>query len=255
MGFCYFNNVAIAARQYRRLFNRRVLILDWDIHHGNGTQQEFYSDPEVMYISIHRHDGGNFFPGTGAPEDTGSGPGLGRTANIAWSAAESPLSDAEYLAAMRAVVVPLVKAFQPSVILVSAGYDAAPGHVTTMGGYTVSPACFGALTQSLVAQAEGRVVLALEGGYTGPGVAESVLHCLRALMGEPSPRDTGVTRGELERVPLLSAVRDIHHTLQCLIPYWPGLSASSAWAACPHMQFLDLQPMDIAGLSNLRVWE
>jgi len=71
LGFCFFNNVAIAARQYRRLFNKRVVIFDWDIHHGNGTQQEFYSDPEVMYISIHRHDGGNFFPGTGAPEETG----------------------------------------------------------------------------------------------------------------------------------------------------------------------------------------
>ena len=92
LGFCYFNNVAIAAKQYRRLFNQRIVIFDWvccrynnflryfashcaiyqDIHHGNGTQQEFYSDAEVLYISIHRHDSGNFFPGTGAPEETGN---------------------------------------------------------------------------------------------------------------------------------------------------------------------------------------
>ena len=127
-----------------------------DIHHGNGTQQQFYSEAEVLYISIHRHDGGNFFPGTGAPEETGAGPGVGTNANIAWSvvrsctllallmtltqlmdtcmilcrglcvdrkgfpvtswysrsASDNPLADAEYLAAMRAIVLPLIKAFR-----------------------------------------------------------------------------------------------------------------------------------------------
>ena len=98
-----------------------------DIHHGNGTQQEFYSDSEVLFVSIHRHDGGNFFPGTGAPDETGlqyqqyiyttrtfifvSGhaPGDGKTVNIAWSSSQQPLGDAEYLAAMRTVVTPIIK--------------------------------------------------------------------------------------------------------------------------------------------------
>lgn len=253
MGFCFFNNVAVAARQYRRLFNRRVVIVDWDIHHGNGTQQEFYTDPEVFYISLHRHDSGNFFPGTGAKEETGAAAGAGTNCNIAWSAAEAPLSDAEYLAAMRAVVLPLIKAFQPGIILVSAGFDAAAGHPSTLGGYSVSPACFGSLTSSLLGQAEGKVVLALEGGYIGPGVAESVLHCLRALMGEPCPRTAGLDRAELERAPAPSAQRDIRATIQQLVQHWPSLEQSMAWVACSHLQYLEQQPLDIAGLSNLRV--
>jgi len=253
LGFCFFNNVAVAARQYRRLFDRRILILDWDIHHGNGTQQEFYNDPEVMYISIHRHDGGNFFPGTGAPEETGAGLGVGTNANIAWSASDNPLADAEYLAAMRAIVLPLIKAFRPSMILVSAGFDAAPGHAPTLGGYNVSPACFGSLTSSLLNQADGKVVLALEGGYTGPGVAESVLHCLRALLGEPCPRDAGLTREELERPPTASAIRDLRATLHHLLQFWPSLAASSPWVSCSHLNYLDHQPMDMQGLNNLRV--
>ena len=86
MGFCYFNSVAIAAEQLlsRKLANR-VLIIDWAIHHGNGTQNAFYENPNVLYISLHRHDHGNFYPGTGSPIECGSGPGLGFNVNIAWA--------------------------------------------------------------------------------------------------------------------------------------------------------------------------
>lgn len=253
LGFCFFNNVAIAARQYRRLFNKRVVIFDWDIHHGNGTQQEFYSDPEVMYISIHRHDGGNFFPGTGAPEETGSAPGTGSTVNIAWSSSEQPLSDAEYLAAIRAVVIPLIKLFKPGIVIVSAGFDAAPGHPPTLGGYTVSPACFASMTSSLLQLAEGKVVLALEGGYTGPAVSESVLECLKTLLGEPAPPGVGVSRTELERMPSKQAIEDITKTIANHVPFWPQLSESSSWIACSHMQYLDHQPLDITTIRNLQV--
>ena len=162
---------------HRRLTDKRVVILDWDIHHGNGTQHEFYSDPEVLYISIHRHDNGNFFPGTGAPGETGewrsqtivsvcnvtipccagAAPGEGRTVNIAWSSSQQPLGDAEYLAAMRTLVTPIIKMFGPALVLVSAGFDAASGHPATIGGYNVSPACFAAMTASLAQLAEGKV--------------------------------------------------------------------------------------------------
>lgn len=103
MGFCFFNSVAIAARiLHTRHHLQRILIVDWDVHHGNGTQQIFYSDPNVLYISIHRHDDGNFFPGTGAATEAGAGPGLGYTVNVAWCGGTSPpLADAEYLAAFR----------------------------------------------------------------------------------------------------------------------------------------------------------
>ena len=185
-----------------------------DIHHGNGTQQQFYSDAEVLYISIHRHDGGNFFPGTGAPEEIGLSPGEGRNVNIAWSASDFPLSDAEYLAAMRTVVCPIVRNFNPGIILISAGFDATQGHPPTIGGYNVSPACFASMTSSMLQFAEGKVVLALEGGYVGPAVAESVLECLKVLLAESCSK---VSTAELDRPPLKQAVVDIEKTIANLV--------------------------------------
>ena len=102
-GFCYFNSVAIAAKQLKEKSKvNKILIVDWDVHHGNSTQQNFFSDPNVLYISIHRHDNGNFFPGTGNPMDCGSGDGLGYNVNIAFGGSlNPPMGDAEYLAAFR----------------------------------------------------------------------------------------------------------------------------------------------------------
>lgn len=102
-GFCYFNSVAIAAKQLKEKSKvNKILIVDWDVHHGNSTQQNFFNDPNVLYISIHRHDNGNFFPGTGNPTDCGSGDGLGFNVNIAFGGAlNPPMGDAEYLAAFR----------------------------------------------------------------------------------------------------------------------------------------------------------
>ena len=109
MGFCFFNNVAIAARLlHTRLGLQRILVVDWDVHHGNGTQQIFYSDPHVLYMSLHRHDDGNFFPGTGAATECGAGAGLGYTVNVAWPG-HPPLADAEYLAAFRTIIMPIAK--------------------------------------------------------------------------------------------------------------------------------------------------
>ncbi|OWK49397.1 Histone deacetylase 5, partial [Lonchura striata] len=101
MGFCFFNSVAISAKLLQqRLSVGRILIVDWDIHHGNGTQQAFYSDPHVLYISLHRYDDGNFFPGSGAPEEVGSGLGVGYNINIAWTGGvDPPIGDVEYLTA------------------------------------------------------------------------------------------------------------------------------------------------------------
>lgn len=128
MGFCFFNSIAIAAKLLRqRLPNDigKVLIVDWDVHHGNGTQQVFYEDGSVLYLSIHRHDDGNFFPGTGGPTECGAGLGLGFNVNIAWSGGINPaLGDAEYLAAFRTLVMPIAREFAPDIVLVSAGFDA-----------------------------------------------------------------------------------------------------------------------------------
>ena len=102
-GFCYFNSIAVAAKLLlSRLRLTRILIVDWDVHHGNSTQQLFYADPRVLYISLHRHDDGNFFPGTGASEECGIDRGVGFNVNVAWfGSLNPPMGDAEYLAAFR----------------------------------------------------------------------------------------------------------------------------------------------------------
>jgi len=250
LGFCFFNNIAIAARQYRKNFNKRVAILDWDVHHGNGTQKEFYADPEVLYVSIHRHDGGNFFPGTGSPSETGSGAGLGRTVNIAWSSSDVPLGDAEYLAALRSLVLPLLQSFDPGLILVSAGFDGTGGHPPTLGGYSVSPSCFGILTTYLMHLADGKVVLGLEGGYIGEEVGDSVVECVGALLG-----DVAVLRqpNELHRVPIEQAVQDINLTVSNHACYWPILTETCKFAQMTHSQYLDSHPLDINAVKRLQM--
>ncbi|CAI5468224.1 unnamed protein product [Closterium sp. Yama58-4] len=104
-GFCLHNNAAVAARAAQAAGAKKILLLDWDVHHGNGTQQIFENDPSVFYVSIHRHEGGSFFPGTGAPTEVGSGPGEGRSANVAWPC--GGMTDADYLAAFFHLILPL----------------------------------------------------------------------------------------------------------------------------------------------------
>uniref|UniRef100_A0AAR2IQ77 Histone deacetylase n=1 Tax=Pygocentrus nattereri TaxID=42514 RepID=A0AAR2IQ77_PYGNA len=142
-GFCFFNSVAVTAKLLQqKLGVGKILIVDWDIHHGNGTQQAFYNDPNVLYISLHRYDDGNFFPGSGAPEEVGVGPGVGFNVNIAWTGGvDPPMGDVEYLTAFRTVVMPIANEFSPDVVLVSAGFDAVEGHQSPLGGYSVTAKC------------------------------------------------------------------------------------------------------------------
>ncbi|KAL7379433.1 hypothetical protein ABVT39_027475 [Epinephelus coioides] len=187
MGFCFFNSVAITAKLLQqKLGVGKILIVDWDIHHGNGTQQAFYSDPNVLYISLHRYDDGNFFPGSGAPEEVGSGAGVGFNVNIAWTGGvEPPMGDVEYLTAFRTIVMPVAQQFSPDVVLVSAGFDAVEGHQSPLGGYNVSAKCFSQLTQLLMGLAGGRVVMALEGGHDLTAICDASEACVSALLGDP----------------------------------------------------------------------
>ncbi|XP_066998225.2 histone deacetylase 4 isoform X3 [Anabrus simplex] len=226
MGFCFFNSVAIAARLLQqRLEVQRILIVDWDVHHGNGTQQMFYDDPRVLYLSIHRHDDGNFFPGTGGPLECGAGEGIGTTVNVAWSGGLAPpMGDAEYLAAFRTLVMPIAKEFSPDIILVSAGFDAAAGHAAPLGGYKVSPACFGYMTQQLLQLANGKVILSLEGGYDLPSICDSAQECVRALLGdEPSP----IREEELRRPPCQNAIDTLQKTIAIQLSHWPCIKRTA----------------------------
>ncbi|XP_048054725.1 histone deacetylase 4-like isoform X1 [Megalobrama amblycephala] len=219
MGFCYFNSVAIAAKLLQQRLNvSKILIVDWDVHHGNGTQQAFYNDPSVLYISLHRYDDGNFFPGSGAPEEVGSGPGVGFNVNVAFTGGlEPPMGDPEYLAAFRTVVMPIATEFAPDVVLVSAGFDAVEGHPPPLGGYKLTSKCLGYLTKQLMGLAGGRVVLALEGGHDLRAICDASEACVSALLGielEPFPADV------LKQRPNENAVRSIEKVLESHSKYW-----------------------------------
>jgi len=184
MGFCLFNNVAVAAKAARAAGARRVLIVDWDLHHGNGTQQAFWEDPSVLYFSTHQFP---FYPGTGAVEEVGGGAGRGFTVNVPWPGG---MGDAEYIASFDRVLLPIARAFEPDLVLVSCGFDAAAGD--PLGAMRVSPGGYARLTARLRTLAGGRVVLALEGGYDLDAIARSAAASLRVLLGEPlspEPRD------------------------------------------------------------------
>ncbi|KAK2897961.1 histone deacetylase 7 isoform X1 [Channa argus] len=225
MGFCYFNSIAIAAKQLQhKLSVSKILIVDWDVHHGNGTQEVFYSDPSVLYISLHRYDNGNFFPGSGSPAEVGSGAGEGFNVNVAWTGGlDPPMGDAEYLAAFRSVVMPIAQEFSPDVVLVSAGFDAAEGNPAPLGGYKVSAKCFGLLTRQLMSLAGGRLVLALEGGHDLTAICDASEACVSALLGikEPLPEEV------LLRKPNANAVRSLQTVIEIQSQYWQSVKSHS----------------------------
>ena len=180
MGFCLFNNVALAARYaLERRGLERVFILDWDVHHGNGTQEAFYHDPRVVLCSLHQE---NWYPGTGAMRETGEGPGEGATVNIPLPAG---IGDGGYEYLWEEVVLPLARAVAPGLILVSAGFDA--HHADPLGGMLLTSAGFGRLA-ALVRQAAGQIPIAavLEGGYDLDGLSYSVAAALEGLTGVAS---------------------------------------------------------------------
>nr|CDS31136.1 histone deacetylase [Hymenolepis microstoma] len=306
-GFCYFNSVAIAALSIlRSKLASRVLILDWDIHHGNGTQFAATQHPGLLYISLHRYDQGTFFPGTGSFHRHNSQANGGYIINIPWGCTEaattsitvpattaarreswrsttplnktvssssdsgipedvstvppsltmmigqswtdsSPasssagsidnstilkgfpgdsatgngtvgLSDAEYLAAFRTLVIPMATEFAPDVVLVSAGFDAATGHGSALGGYEISPGAFAWMTRQCMSLANGKVGLVLEGGYVASVTAECVSNCINALvLPNPPP------------AVLSPAYCSSTSNLQCLAHLEDSLTTAKAW--------------------------
>ena len=179
MGFCLFNNIAVGARlAIDQLGLNRVLVLDWDVHHGNGTQASFWTDPQVAFFSIHRFP---FYPGTGDADETGSRDGLGSTLNLP-VAFGTPVPD--YLAHFETELTKFADKFHPELILLSAGFDA---HAADpVGSLGLSADDFGTLTQMVMQVAEqhcgGKIVSVLEGGYNPAMLAKSVEFHLRELL-------------------------------------------------------------------------
>ncbi len=184
MGFCLFNNVALAARHAQALRpGLRVLIFDWDVHHGNGTQDIFYGDPSVFYLSIHL---AAHYPGTGHADERGVGEGEGTTLNLPLPHA-TPAAD--YLALAGEALAAAFDAFRPGLVLVSAGLDCLAGD--PLGGLRLEPADLHALTRRVLdlaaTTADGRVAAVLEGGYAPARAGAGVVAVLRAMAGLASP--------------------------------------------------------------------
>jgi acetoin utilization deacetylase AcuC-like enzyme len=211
MGFCLFNNVSVAARRARDAHGvERVLVLDWDVHHGNGTNAIFHEDPGVLFVSIHQWP---LYPGTGAADDAGSGPGLGFSVNLPvppGSGDETFVSHVEHL------VVPLAREYEPGLVLVSAGYDA--HRDDPLADCSVTEAGFAAMA-AVVRRAAGEVGapvgVVLEGGYDLGALARSVATTLSVLSAAELPEDGGVPLHPLTEEARARA-----------LSYWPALRPS-----------------------------
>ncbi len=181
MGFCLVNNVAVAAAHVRARGAKRVAIVDFDVHHGNGTQEIFWRDPSVLYVSTHQYP---FYPGTGAADERGEGDGLGATLNVPLEAGSG---DDDYRDAFQRHVLPAVQQFAPEIILVSAGFDAAAAD--PLAEMRLSSHAFGWMTRELARAADesahGKIALALEGGYDLGALEEGLGASIAALVGEP----------------------------------------------------------------------
>lgn len=181
MGFCLFNTAAIGARYLQKVHGaRRVAVVDWDVHHGNGTQDAFYDDPSVLFLSTHQYP---YYPGTGAVDEAGSGKGEGYTVNVPLPAG---CGDDEYLAVFRDVVAPVVEGYGPDWLLVSAGFDS--HRADPLGAMNVTEQGFGVMADALLELARkhagGRVAFLLEGGYDLPALRNSVAAVLERMKSD-----------------------------------------------------------------------
>jgi acetoin utilization deacetylase AcuC-like enzyme len=200
MGFCLFNNVAVAAAEAHARGVERVLCVDWDVHHGNGTQRSFWSSKELLFVSTHQWP---LYPGTGRESEIGEAEGAGYTINVPLPAG---CGDADYAAVFRDLLLPVATAYRPELVLVSAGFDA--HRADPLGGMQLTADGFAALCGAVKEISDrhcpGKLVLTLEGGYDLTGLADSVRACVEVLAlggAPPLKADAGPgARDAIERV-------------------------------------------------------
>ena len=209
MGFCIFNNIAIGAHYALAQHGlERILIVDWDLHHGNGTQHTFYKDPRVLYFSTHQYP---YYPGTGHYTEIGEGKGRGYTVNCPLS---TGCADADYANLLQHILRPLALAYRPQLILVSAGFDIY--YRDPLGGMAVTEGGFARLTDVIMEIAEevcgGRMVITLEGGYNLEGQALSVKEVIKRMAGEDLQDSSAWEEQETQAYPrvrgIVKAIRE-----------------------------------------------
>ncbi len=218
MGFCIFNNLAVGARYAQQMPGiRRILVVDWDLHHGNGTQHTFEEDPSILYYSTHQYP---YYPGSGAHTQSGRGRGKGYTVNVPLASGHG---DNEYIGIFESTLKPVGLEFKPDLVLVSAGFDIYEND--PLGGMQVTPSGFAGLMRSVMDIADaccgGKVVVTLEGGYHLNGLQESVCAVIRELAGVTKTRlQRPLSERETRRVnTMVDKVREIHGRV------WKGLEA------------------------------
>ncbi|XP_054255678.1 polyamine deacetylase HDAC10 [Indicator indicator] len=215
-GFCLFNNVAIAAEYAKLKYGlQRILVVDWDVHHGQGIQYIFEEDPSVLYFSWHRYEHQEFWPSLKESDydAVGLGKGKGFNVNLPWN--KIGMENSDYLAAFFHVLLPMAFEFDPQLVLVSSGYDSGIGDPE--GQMNATPEVFAHLTHFLKQLANGKLCVILEGGYHLKSLSESVCMTVKTLLGDPIPQITG------EMAPCLSAVESIQNVRAAHKPYWKWL--------------------------------
>lgn len=215
MGFCLFNNIAIAAAHVRDIRKLdRILIVDWDLHHGNGTQHSFYEDNRVLYMSTHQYP---YYPGSGHYREVGSGAGEGYTINVPLPGGQG---NAEYIAIFEEVLKPIALEYKPQLVLVSAGFDTferdplGQMRITT-DGYIMLAKILGNIANECC---DGKIVYLLEGGYNIPGLVESVKGVILYLMGKIS--DSAIGDWGMDTIEIQEYIRELSSTFG---RYWKSL--------------------------------
>nr|QDF21421.1 histone deacetylase 6 [Brachionus koreanus] len=217
-GYCYFNNAAVVARTAIEKYNlNRILIIDWDVHHGQGVQYQFYDDPRVLYFSLHRYDYGNFWPNLRQSDFDYIGEKDGKGFNINIPLNKTGFGNSEYFASFFNILLPIAYEYNPELIIISCGYDSAIGCFE--GRMNVTPAGYAHLLNALSCFTNGKLCVLLEGGYCIKSLSEGVALSVRALLGYPCPRVEDFKRPEPEFVVTLN------NLISVLRPYWKCLQS------------------------------